>query len=200
MVATIGMVVVVITTVLAAQFFLGPIGIGGPQSIGAADLPGIVANRSNTPGTWDQTLDEGGEAALNAPMRSGTVVELEGFVDGRTTEMCGTDEAGNPLGCLLAWTVLFETVQEAETAFDFYVAEFEAPEGWNMPPAARFAPAGLGDEAALYANARDPETGFMMSGVYLWREDNLLMGAVGVGGMDVDSLRAIAEAMQARAE
>jgi hypothetical protein len=200
MVATLGMAAVVVAVVVASQFVVGPVGIGGPGSIGADELPGIVANASNTPGTWDQTLDQGGEETLNAPMRSGAVVELEGFMDGRTTEMCGTNEAGDPIGCILAWTVLFETVDEAESAYDFYAAEFEAPDGWNVPEVARSEPAGLGDEAVLYTNAVDPETGFTMSGVYLWREQNLLMGAVGVADMDVAALRLIADAMQARAE
>lgn len=200
LVATLGVAAVVISAVVAAQFIEGPVGIGDSQIIGADELPDIVANASNTPGTWDQTLDEGGEAALNTPMRSGTVVALEGFVDGRTTEMCGTSEAGESLGCILAWTALFETVEEAETAYGFYVAEFEAPNGWNVPQAARSEPADLGDEAILYTNAVDPGTGFTMSGVYLWREENLLMGAVGVAELDVAAVRVIADAMQARAE
>ena len=200
LVATLGMAAIVISVIVAAQFIEGPVGIGDPQLIGADELPGIVASASNTPGTWDQTLDEGGEAALNTPMRSGAVVELEGFVDGRTTEMCGTNDAGESIGCVLAWTALFETVGEAETAYDFYVAEFEAPNGWNVPRAARSAPAGLGDEAVLYTNAVDPGTGFTMSGVYLWREENLLMGAVGVADMDLAAIRVIADAMQARAD
>jgi hypothetical protein len=199
-VATLSVAAVVIIAVVAAQFVEGPVGIGDSRVIGADQLPGIVANASNTPGTWDQTLDDGGEAALNTPVRSGTVVELEGFVDGRTTEMCGTNEAGESIGCVLAWTALFGTVEEAETAYDFYVVEFEAPNGWNVPQTARSDPAGLGDEAVLYTNAVDPDTGFTMSGVYLWREENLLMGAVGVADMDVAAIRVIADAMQARAD
>jgi hypothetical protein len=199
-VATLSMAAAVAAIVVASQFITGPVGIGGPRLIGAEELPIIVANASNTPGVWDQTLDQGGEETLNAPMRSGAVVELQGFVDGRTTEMCGTNDAGDPIGCILAWTVLFETVEEAETAYDFYAAEFEAPDGWNVPPVARSEPAGLGDEAVLYTNAVDPGTGFTMSGVYPWREENLVMGAVGVADMDVAGLRLIADAMQARAE
>ena len=200
LVATLGVAALVVAVIVAAQFIEGPVGIGESQIIGADELPNIVANASNTPGTWDQTLDEGGEAALNTPMRSGAVVELQGFVDGRTTNMCGTNEAGESLGCVLAWTALFETVEEAETAYDFYVAEFEDPNGWNVPQAARSIPAGLGDEAVLYTNAVDPETGFTMSGVYLWREENLLIGAVGVADMDLAAIRVMAHAMQARAD
>jgi hypothetical protein len=201
LVATLGVAAVVFGVVVATQVFEGSVGIGGDsQLIGADELPGIVANASNTPGTWNQTLDEGGAAALNTPMRSGTAVELDGFVDGRTTQMCGTNEAGESIGCILAWTSLFATAEEAEAAYDFYVAEFEAPNGWNVPHAARSVPTGLGDEAALYTNVVDPDTGFTMSGVYLWREENLLLGAVGVADLDVAAIRIIADAMQARAD
>lgn len=200
MVATLGMAAFVIAVAVGAQFFVGPLGIGGQRSIGADDLPGIVANASNTPGTWDQTLDQGGEAVLDIPMRSGAQVQLKGFVDGRATEMCGTDDASDAAGCLLAWTALFETVEDAEAAYAFYIAEFDAVAGWNAPQAARSVPAGLGDEAVLYTSIQDPQTGFAMSGVYVWREENLILAAVGTGGMDIDALRIIAEAMEARAE
>ena len=201
LVATFGLVAVAAFAVAAGQFGYRPFEIGGPPTIGADDLPAIIANASNTPGTWDQTLDQSGESTLAVPMRSTTVVQLDGVVDGHTTEMCGTDAPGGPTNCILAWVGLFETVEQAEAAYDFYVAEFESVDGWNIPPGSGSEPTNLGDEAILYESVQDPaENGPMLTGLYFWRHDNLLLATVGVADMEIDALRKIAEAMDARLE
>jgi hypothetical protein len=197
LVATLGIAGVAAVAVLLSQLLVGPIGIGGPRLIRADELPGIVANAANTPGTWDQTLDEGGAAALQTPMRSGRTADLEGFVDGRTTEMCGEEPDGDLAGCLTAWVALFETPEQARTAYDFYVAELESPDGWGFDPIAR-EPSELGDEAVLYTYVIGDD-GFWLNGFHFWRQGNLLLAAVGIAEMDVDALQVIAEAMEARA-
>ena len=197
LVATLGIAGVAAVVVLLSQLLVGPIGIGGSRLIRADELPGIVANAANTPGTWDQTLDEGGAAALQTPMRSGRTADLEGFVDGRTTEMCGEEPDGDLAGCLTAWVALFETPEQARTAYDFYVAEFESPDGWGFDPIAR-EPSELGDEAVLYTYVIGDD-GFWLNGFHFWRQGNLLLAAVGIAEMDVDALQVIAEAMEARA-
>lgn len=200
LVATFVVAALVVTGALAAQFLAGPVGIGGTQTIGAEELAAIVADSSNTPGRWDQTVNRTGGATATTPMRSTALADLDGFVDGRTTEMCGTGAADQPLGCLLAWAALFETVDQAERAYDLYLADFAAPDGWNVPPGSRSEAAGLGDEAVLYTNVRDPHQDGPPLDVFLWREANLVMAVVGVAEMDVDALRVVADDMQARAE
>ena len=199
LVATLGIVGVAAIAVLAGQLLVGRTDVGDSRIVRADELPGIVANAANTPGTWEQTLDEGGAAALQSPMRSGTTADLEGFVDGRTIEMCGDEADGDPGGCLLAWVALFETVDDAQAAFDFYEAEFESPDGWGFDPVARAA-SDLGDEAVLYTYVVDPrEDRLQINGFHFWRQGSLLLAAVGVAEMDVDALQVIAEAMEARA-
>ena len=194
-----GIAAVMLVVVVGSQFIAGPLRIGGQREITADDLQVIVADDSNTPGTWVQTRDLPGNTNLNIPMRSGRPGPSAGFVDGRTTEMCGTDSSGEPLGCLQAWGALYETVDDAQAAYEFYLAEFAAPDGWDVPAGARTDVAGLGDEAVLYSDVLDPD-GPQVNGIYLWRHGTLLMAAVGVAELDRDALRAIADAMEQRAD
>ncbi len=200
LVATFGVAAVAAFVALAVQLGIGPTGIGGPRAITADELGTIVANDTNTPGTWGQTLDQSGEATLATPMRSTATVQLDGFIDGRTTEMCGSDAPG-PTACILAWVALFETVDDARAAFAFYTAELESADGWNIPPDSRLEPTDLGDEAILYTDVQDPAVdGANLTGMYFWRQGNLVLAVVGVADMELEAVRAIADDMQARAE
>jgi hypothetical protein len=194
-----GVAAVAIVALAAYQIAAGDGGIGATRQIGADDLPAIVANDTNTPGTWEQDVDLSGEAAMTYPMRSTVLVDVPGFVDGRGTQMCGESDAGVPQGCLVAWVALFDTTANAEAAYDFYTAEFESPEGWDFPPESRSQLGDLGDEAVIYTDVVDPHGGPLINELYLWRSDRLVLAALGVAEMEGESLRDIAAAMDTRA-
>lgn len=186
---------------LAAFQILGGNGIGGPRVISADEITEIIASPDNLPGDW--SLDElvEGDAAIVTPMRSTFVVDLAGWVDGRTHRMCNHAPEGDD-ECLLSWVGVFDTVASAEAAFDFYQAEFES-DAWNIPSSARESLENLGDEGLLYSDVVDPGTGGgpngpLLHGIYFWRVDNALLAVVGLGTED-DELRAIVDAMDARA-
>lgn len=201
LVASVGIAAVVVLAVVAGQLLVRPLGIGGPHTIAAEDLPAIIANASNTPGTWEQDPDQRGAITLATPMRSTREPPSAGFIDGRTTTMCELDADGNAVNCILAWGALFESVGEADAAYAFYIDDFQASDGWAIPATLRTDLLDLGDEALLYTDVQDPaENARRLTGIYFWREETLLMAAVGVAEMELDVLREIAYAMQARAE
>ena len=193
-----GLAAAVVLAMVAGSIIGSPLGIGGPPSIDAADLPRIIATAANTPGEWNQSLDEGGFPSLQTPMRSSRAGPVDGFVDGRTTEMCGVDASGNETDCTLAWVALYGTDQQASDAMALVVGEFEFADGWGIPPNSGEAVSDLGDEATLYRDVQDPR-GPRLTAIFLWREGSLLMAASGVDGMPLDRIRAIADQMQTRA-
>ncbi len=193
-----GLAAAVVLAIVVGTIIGSPVGIGGPPAIEAADLPRIVANASNTPGEWNQSLDEGGVPSLRTPMRSSRAGPVAGFVDGRTTEMCRVDASGNETDCTLAWVALYGTDQQAGDAMALVIGEFESADGWGIPPGSGEAVSGLGNEATLYRDVQDP-TGPRLTAIFLWREGSLLMAASGVDGMPLDRIRAIADQMQTRA-
>ena len=198
--AVLGLTVVAVFALAAFQI-LGGNGIGAPRVIPAEDITEIIASPDNLPGDW--SLDDlvEGDAAMVTPMRSTLVVDLAGWVDGRTHRMCNHAPDGDD-ECLLSWVGVFDSAASAEAAFDFYRAEFES-DAWNIPPSARASLKDLGDEALLYSDVLDPGTGGgpdgpLLHGIYFWRVDNALLAAVGLGTED-DELRAIVDDMDARA-
>lgn len=193
-----GLAAVLVLALVAGQFIDRPLGVGSPEVIEAADLPHIVANGSNTPGEWNQTLDESGVAVLRTPMRSSRLGPVDGFVNGRTTEMCRVDASGNDTDCTLAWVALYGTDQEAQNAMALITSEFESRDGWGIPPGSGEPVPALGDESALYRNIQDP-TGPPLTAIYLWREGPLLFAVSGIDDMPLERIRAIADQMQARA-
>lgn len=194
--ATVLGIAAAIVVAVAAFQMLGDGGIGTPRLLTADDLPRIIANADNVSGVESLDRVVEGETAAITPMRSTAVVDLPGWVDGLTHDMCGD------AGCLEAWVAVFDSEANAESAFDFYRAEFESG-AWAIPSSARTEPDGLGEEAVLYSDVVDPGTGGLsgppLDGIYFWRVDNLLLAVVGVADFDGDALRAIADDMDSRA-
>ena len=194
--AVLGIAAAIVVALAAFQILDGG-GIGASRTITAEDLPQIIANAENVTGAESVDRVVEGETAAISPMRSTFVVDLPGWVDGRTHDLCGDD------GCLEAWVALFDTEANAAAAFEFYRAEFES-DAWGIPSSARSEPDDLGDEAVLYSGVADPGTGGVsgafLDGIYFWRVDNLLMAVIGVADFDDDALRAIADDMTARAQ
>jgi hypothetical protein len=196
--AVAGLAAVLVLAVVAGQFIDRPLGFGGPSMIEEADLPHIVANGSNTPGDWNQTLDETGPAVLRTPMRSSRLGPVDGFVNGRTTEMCRVEASGNETDCTLAWVALYGTNEEAQDALALITSEFESADGWGFPPGSGEPVSGLGDESRLYRDVLDP-SGPRLTAIYLWREGPLLLAVSGIDDMPLETIREIADQMQERA-
>jgi hypothetical protein len=191
-----GLAAAAVVTLAAFQILSGG-GVGAPRVLTPEDLPTIIANPDNVTGVESLDRVVEGETAALTPMRSTFVVELDGWVDGLTHDMCGDD------GCLEAWVALFDSEANAEAAFDFYLAEFESG-AWAIPASKRSEPDDLGDEAVLYSDVVNPgigggPSGPLLDGIYFWRVDNLLLAVVGVSEFDGEALRAIADDMAARA-
>jgi hypothetical protein len=196
--AVAGVAAVLILVVVSAQFIAGPLGIGSEPVIEAGDVPGIVADGSNTPGEWNVSIDDRGFASLRAPMRSSRTGPVAGFVDGRTVEMCRVGPSGEDVDCMLTWAALYDSDEAAEDAMAAIVDEFESPDSWRIPQGSGESVGDLGDDALLFRGVQDP-TGPPLTAIFLWREGTLLMAASGVDGMPIDRIRAIADQMQERA-
>jgi hypothetical protein len=199
-----GVAAAVVLAIVAYAVFGGG-NVGGPSDPTPSptprihaieDLPNIVATFGSEPegmivdGT---TLDV---AALTTPLREGGAeFDRSTFVDAHMSNLNTTDEGG-----FVSWAALFETVTDADAAFDLLVAEHDSAEGWDMEPFDEL-PA-LGDERVAYQGAA---YNFDTALVHLWRDGNLLLAAVSVGDVavtdaDVQRLEALALWMDERAE
>jgi hypothetical protein len=170
------------------------------------DLLSLVVTAANAPGgmTVYQTL--GGDSALGeaavAPLDS------PGFVDAVLTDFDRDDyHMGEHEDRYRTFAAEFETVADAERAFDAGVANLVSPDGWGLSTPADvadlrpgFDPApGLGDESVLYVKGPD-EYGFPRLSVYFWRVGNLLLQAVDYHPYDrVGLMASVAAGMDARA-
>jgi hypothetical protein len=198
-----GTATVIIITALATYQLVGPNPGASPSPSSSAqpaagpftaeDLPNIVVTAANAPGGLTVDGTETGEAALVVPLRvdshpGGPFLEQVGFVDALMTNLNSTETGG-----YVSWSALFETAAGAEVAFDF-VADEHGSSGWGMERSS--VDPGLGDESASFTGpAYDI---FETNGVYLWRVDNLVLAAVGVGDYDADQLRSMADLMNER--
>jgi len=138
-----------------------------------------------------QTLDDtkAGVAAIAfSPVGTGFDVIPPGFVDALTTSLNSTEAGG-----YISWGALFETSPDAEHAFDLLVADHESADRRGLEPAAD---PNLGTESVLYIGGA---YGWDTATIYLWRSENLVLAAVGVGDYDVASVLDIATGMQFRA-
>jgi len=162
-------------------------GCGGPAEerlIESADLERIVLGADEAPPgmTFDEW--EVGADVADSPMitsRAAEALELAGFVDGLDGFFSGD-------GFLLSWAVLFETVAQAEVAFDLYAAEFADPDAYGFDAAPG---SGLGDEGMC-------DQGFVSvtgaeESICLWRLGNAVM--IAGGAVTPDEIREIADEM-----
>lgn len=178
-----------------------------PRLLSANDLQWIVVTDANVPDglTVHRTLN--GMEALGA---SETAPEdSPGFVDGILTDFDLDNDHEN--GRYGTFAAVFETVADAERAYDAAVATHESPDGWGLTTDHRLGyllhigrwdydpDPRLGDEGVYYiagsANYGGPE-----QAIYLWRVDNLILHAVEFAGYhDPDLLLSIAQGMDRRA-
>jgi hypothetical protein len=97
-------------------------------------------------------------------------------------------------GGYTSWSALFATPADAQEAFEFIAEQHESDAGWGLhaqPP-----DLDLADDAVQYAGPYGP---WDTAGIYFWREENLLLAALGVGDFQADVLKLIAEGMDSRA-
>lgn len=155
-----------------------PIPIPIPRVFTTADLPTIILTAANAPDGLTVDATTTGYEALNTPLRSGTaIMNLTGFTDARMTNLNSTEAGG-----YVTWSALYETTAEAEAAFDFLLAEHESAAGWGLKrsPAAPL----LGDQSVMYDGAAYT---FDDARIHLWRVNNLLLAAVALDVVAVDS-------------
>ena len=160
------------------------LGLYSPEDLRRAILIEIGAPEGLT---VDDT--KAGVAAIAfSPVGTGFDVIPKGFVDALTTSLNSTEAGG-----YISWGALFETSPDAEHAFDLLVADHESADRWGLEPAAD---PNLGTESVLYIGGA---YGWDTAAIYLWRSENLVLAAVGVGHYDVASVLDIATGMQFRA-
>lgn len=162
-----------------------------PRPYTRDDLAIILVTDANAPEGTIVEPGPSGHPALTTPLRpGGAIIDDTAFVDAVTMNIDHTLTGG-----YVSWGALFETARDAEQAFDFLETEHESDDGWGMQRSS--SSPSLGDQSLSFTGAAyDWDT----SGVYLWRVNNLVLAAVGVGDFAADKLRSIADGMDARAE
>lgn len=194
----------IIVAIATYQLVVGP-NVGGPGPtpsptsssqpeagrFSATDLPSIVVTAANAPEGLTVDSNDFGEAALHVPLREGgPPIDQTAFVDARMTNINSTETAG-----YVSWAALFESAADAEVAFDYIVDEHGSA-GWEM--ARSSVDPGLGEESASFTGAA--YNVFPTNETYLWRVDNLVLAAVGVGDYDAEQVRSIADLMDSRTQ
>jgi hypothetical protein len=204
---------VVIVAVIGVQFLSGPNVVAPPgptptpvpsaphsldpslSSYSAVDMPRIALT-SGPYLTANPALDgvvpddqEFGRVALNLPLPPGRAgFDESAFVEGRASHLNTTDTGG-----YVSWVVLFETIGAGDLAYHFVVGEHQSAAGWGLDP---LDSPTLGFESEYFSG---PAYGWDTTTVYVWREDGLVLAAVGVGEHDPAVVEAIAFEMDARA-
>jgi hypothetical protein len=189
-----GVAAVVLLAIAMFQILGGNVGTPEPtptqQSYSSADLPTIVISEGNAPAGLTFARSQEGGVSLVIPLRpGGPTFEMDAFVDSLTNyfDGPGTEDAYEGY---VSWSALFETEDDAALAYDFIVTEHESADGWALDPSA--ADPNLGDESVSYTGAAYD---FEDAHVIVWRTDNLLLAAVGVGLFDAETVRSLAETM-----
>jgi hypothetical protein len=186
-----GVAAAVVLAIVAYQMF--GTGIGGgpaPRVFTSDDLPTIVMTEENALEDMTLVRTATAQAALREPLPGGMRnIETTGFIDALLTEV------SSPQGGYVTWAAVFETEEDAERAFDYIVDAHEAPEGWGLGGSA-LDPA-LGDEGKDWTGQ---QYDFERARTIFWRENNLLLAAVGWIDWDADYLRSISNTMDARAD
>jgi hypothetical protein len=193
-----GVAAVVLLAIAMFQFLGGNVGgpdpTPTPRSYSSEELAAILVSERTAPEGLTFARSQEGGVSLVIPLRpGGPTFQMDAFVESLTNYFDGPGTADAYEG-YVSWSALFETNSDAERAFDFLVTEHESAEGWGLEPSA--ADPGVGDESVSYTGAAyDWEEAH----VILWRIDNLLLAAVGVGVFDAETVRSLAEAMTDRA-
>ena len=193
---------VIIGAIATYQLVVGP-NVGGPGPapsqvsssqptagrFKATDLPRIIVTAANAPEGLTVDANEFGEAALLVPLRpGGAPIDQAAFVDARMTNINSTETGG-----YVSWAALFETAADAEVAFDYIVDEHGSA-GWGMARSSVY-PA-FGDESWSFTGAA--YNLFPTNLTYLWRVDNLVLAAVGVGDYDPAMVWSLMDLMASR--
>ena len=157
----------------------------------ALDLTDIVLGPEEAPsGTGhDRTVE--GTPVLTRPVVSGRDSEflaLDGFAGGRYAEFSGES------GIFMSLGLLFDTVENAERAFDRYLDELLSDEGYGV--GAGGVEGELGEEGTC-AEFDNPSFGDLHENACLWRHGNLVLIAGGTLAPDV--VHALAAGMDTRA-
>lgn len=156
----------------------------------ADDLQSIVVSAQNAPDGLTVELGDSGQTALVLPLPPGATIDDSAFHDALTTRISHTMTGG-----YTSWTAVFATSADAQEAFELIAELHESDAGWGLqaqPP-----DLDLAEDAVQYAGAYGP---WDTAGIYFWREENLLLAALGVGDFHADVLQSIAEGMDARAD
>ena len=169
------------TTAVGVAIILAGCGApAGDRPLTSLDLDRVVLAADEAPSGMAHDETEAGPDAADSIMvtaRAEEARQLDGFVDGRASFFSGD-------GFLLSWAAVFETVAQAEDAFDLYAAEFSDPEAYGLDSTPGSGP---GDEG-MCDQGLVPATGAEES-ICLWRLGNAVM----------IEIRAIAEEMIASA-
>lgn len=137
---------------------------------------------------------------VDALRTSGVVpADIVGLVDAIETSFDGDeDHEGEHEDLYRTFGAAFETVADAERAFDAAVVLHESADGWGLTRAERNPRLGLGEASVHYRQGSD--YGYPEISVYLWRVDSMLLQAVDFHPYDrPDLLESIVRGMDARA-
>ena len=195
---------ILVAIAIIAQVVAPNLGVGVPRQFETSDLPSVVLWDDTIPAAWtlDNLVSNPREVSL-IPIRSMTGGEIEahpepeGLVAGRFVNGLGPDLA------FMSWSALFESEALADAALPFYEREMEADDAWGLGPGE---PILFGDRGNVFTGQTTaflgPPTGVdaIPAQIYLWRDGNLLLAIGAFDGFDEAELRALAEAMNARAE
>jgi hypothetical protein len=185
--------------------FVGYAALGqdrSPDAGGMPELPDIVVTEANVPVglTVHRTV-----RGVDALRTSGAVpTDVVGLVDAIETSFDGDEEhEGDHEDLYSTFGAVFDTVADAERAFDAAVVLHESADGWGLPAATarvEHDPSlGLGDMSVHYAQGSD--YGYPEISVYLWRVGNVLLHAVDFHPYDRPALlESIVRSMDARAK
>lgn len=154
------------------------------------DLADIVLAPEAAPsGVSDDTVAEG-TPVLTRVVISGRDIEflaLDGFTAGRYSQFSGEG------GLLLSLGLLFDTVGNAERAFDLYLDELRSDKGYGVGTGG--AEAGLGEEGTC-AEFDNPALDGLHENACLWRHGALVL--LSGGTLEPDVIHSIAEGMDTR--
>jgi hypothetical protein len=190
-----GIAAAVVVAIVAFQI-LGSPSVGDPEQTprvyAPEDLPDIILSEGSALEGLEPQADTrtSGSDALVAPLRpGGETIDTTHFVDALRVDLEGS------IGGFTTWAALFETPEAAADALAFLVTEHESPEGWGLA-ASREDP-NLGDESAAWTGR---QYDMRSAHTIMWRQDNLILAAVGWAEWEAEEVRMIADLMADQAK